>query len=326
MPRGGILKDQRTVVLVFAGPGPVMSQEDNKAETAAKITPGLAYIVQSSQDERDLASSRDLAQYLPPFEAAKEFAAELDKVLASVGHPGKFLSPAEAGIAKEQLDAFNKSSDLLDWRLRYYIQNPDHPVPRNYSTLLELDDALIFEADLAYGVAQDDQQNATPTLTAVVKLYKAGTMRLLWRHEAALEDKPGQRLLYDFKRDGGDLIKKYRRMMPALAQKLGDDYKKELQGAGLYLPARPAAVAVSTSAPSGFTPYSFAPSALPGMAVSTAAAPAPFVPPPGVSMSTTTAAALGLTPIGGASAETQPAQQPPTQTQMQGPKSGNSPR
>jgi hypothetical protein len=252
IPVGGVLKDQRTVIAVFASPGPVVTQDENKAESAAKITPGLAYLVQSSQNDRDLAASRDLGQYLPPFDAASEFFAELKKALKTSGHPGKLLSPEEAELTGDQLKAFDRASDTLDWRLRYFIQNPDHPVPRNYETMLKLNDALVFEADLAWGVALDDQQSAVPNLDCVVKLFRVDGMHALWRHEVSVEDRKGARLLYDFKREPQPLLKAWRALLPGLAQKVAADYKTELQTAGLYLPPREpeapvAAVAASTA-------------------------------------------------------------------------------
>jgi hypothetical protein len=91
-------------------------------------------------------------------------------------------------------------------------------VPRNYSTFLQLDDALLFEANLLYGVALDDQQNAPPRLSVMSRLYRVNTMRLLWRHENSVEDKGSQTLLYDFKRDGAKLVDAYRRLLPQLAK------------------------------------------------------------------------------------------------------------
>lgn len=263
IPKGAILKDQRTVLAVFAGPGPVISQDDNKAETAAKLTPGLAYIVQAAQNEKETAASKDLGQYLPSWEPAKELETALKKVLPASGHPGRFIAPDEGGIAPEDMTRLDKASDILDWRLRYYITTPDHPVPRNYSTFLQLDDALIFEVNLAYGVALDDQQNAWPQLNTMTKLFRANTMHLLWKHENTVEDKGGLKLLYEYKRNGVALIDAYRKMLPGLASAIVADYRKELSGIGPagIGPSVPASTAAASNLPTSLPPGWTAPAA-----------------------------------------------------------------
>lgn len=232
--KGAVEKDQRTVLLLFTSPGPEIIELDTKVEAAAKFMPGVGLVVQSAQNERDLAASVDLQKYLPKWRVDKLFYPLLMKALASSGHPGKLITPEQANIPAPTLSEFNRADNILDWRLRYYYQNPNGSVPRNYSTLLSLDDALILEVNLAYGVGTDGEGNATPALGAVIKLLRANTMRTLWRHEETLEDKPGTKTLYEFKVSPLDLIAKYEKMLPAMAQRLAQSYTKNLKEAGIF--------------------------------------------------------------------------------------------
>lgn len=236
MPPGGVLKGQRTVVAVFAPPTVVMTKEENKAEEAGKLMPIMAYAVQSLQNDRDTAASKDMAQYLPDWDPAGEFYPILMKALPATGHPGKFILPADGGMSDDDLKKYNTASNVMDWRLRYYYDDPDHPVPRNYSTHLDLDDALLLEVNFTYGLVQDDQQNGTPEVASMTKLFRVNSMHLLWKHENVMDDKAGQKLIYEYKQNGADLLGKWRKMLPGLAQGIADDYKKELVAAGLYLP------------------------------------------------------------------------------------------
>lgn len=236
VPPGGVLKGQRTVVAVFVPPVVVMTQDENKAEAAGKLMPIMAYAVQTLQNDRDAAASKDMAQYLPDWDPAAEFYPILMKELPATGHPGKFISPADGGMSDDDLKKYNSANNVMDWRLRYYYDDPDHPVPRNYSTHLDLDDALLLEVNFTYGLVQDDQQNGTPELAAMTRLFRVNSMHLLWKHENVVDDKPGQKMVYEFKQNGGDLLTKWRKLMPTLAQGIAADYKKELVAAGLYLP------------------------------------------------------------------------------------------
>jgi len=297
-----VLNGQRTVVAVFVPPVVVMTQDENKAEAAGKLMPIMAYAVQTLQNDRDAAASKDMAQYLPDWDPAAEFYPILMKELPATGHPGKFIMPADGGMSDDDLKKYNGSTNVMDWRLRYYYDDPDHPVPRNYSTHLDLDDALLLEVNFTYGLLQDDQQNGTPELAAMTRLFRVNSMHLLWKHENVVDDKPGQKMVYEFKQNGGDLLTKWRKLMPSLAQALAADYKKELVAAGLYLPgpgAPPlprstttveglapaggaAGAAASPSNPSSALPSGWAApagSALPsGWAAPPAATPAPTAP------------------------------------------------
>lgn len=254
MAKGAVQPGQRTVVAAYVAPGPSIAESDTKVETAAKILPGLGLVVQSAQEDRELAASKDLQQYLPDWKPLEQFHPLLMHELSSVNYPGRFVTPAEAELSSDTLKAFNKADNLLDWRLRYVIESPERPVPRNYASILSLDDALILEANLLYGVASvpgDMEGNMSPTLTALVKFYRAGTMRLLWRHEETVEDKAGARSLYEFKVEPNDLVSKWQKLLPQLAQRAAASLGAQLTGIPLPPPtgAQPPAPSFPPSAP-----------------------------------------------------------------------------
>ena len=93
LPKGAIADGQRTLLLVYASPGPIFVEDDSKVETAAKIVPGLGLVVKSVQDDSQTRKSKELAQYLPPsFDPAAEFLPLLSKELKNnSGHPGRFI-------------------------------------------------------------------------------------------------------------------------------------------------------------------------------------------------------------------------------------------
>lgn len=273
LPRGAVSPGQRTVLLVYSSPGPVITELDSKAETAAMILPGLGLLVQSAHDDRDLAASRDLQQYLPAWDPAGKFHPLLARELATTGHPGRFIGAEEAGLSPAELSGWNKAEHYLDWRRRYFQENPELPAPRDYSKNLSLDDALIFEVDLAHGVERDGEGNAAPNLSAAVRLLRASTLRTLWRREMAVEDKAGARTLYDFKVEPDDLIAKWEKLMPALAGKIAAALRENLKAEGPPAPAAAAAAVSTAAAPAvAVSTSAAAPAAPPEVGISTAAA------------------------------------------------------
>ena len=231
MPKGVVQKDQRTLLLVYAAPGPAVTEEDSNVDTAAKILPGLGQLVQGSQDEKDLASAKNLQQFLPAFKPEEQFYPALHKELSGIGYAGRLVSPAEAELPAQTIQEYNRASDELDWRLRYYFPNADLPIPRDYSKILALDDALILEVNLMYGVARVPQSTeglVTPSLGALLKFYRANTMRLYWRHEETLSDTGGAKSLYEFESQPQSLLDSWNKLMPQLAGKLASAFKTAL--------------------------------------------------------------------------------------------------
>lgn len=265
LPKASVARDQRTLLLVFASPAPVMAEDDSKAETAAKIVPGLGIVVKAAQDDAAAKKSKELQQYLPAWDPAAELLPIVAKELKNSGHPGRFIELSEApDLAPDRLKVMNRADDVNDWQLRYYILNPNYPAPRNYSALLSLDDALIFEVNLRWGLALGDEDKATPTLGAVTRLVRASTSHVIWRHEDTAVDAAGARTSYEFKTQPDDLLAKYRRLFGPLAQALVATYRRNLMGAGLFQnPTISIAPAYGVSLSTGVALSTAAPAAMP---------------------------------------------------------------
>ena len=287
-----ITKDQRVLLVVYSNPTPIISEEDSKGEVAAKIVPGLGLIVKDSQDQRDLKASIDLQRYLPGFDAASLFDPDFRKQIAALGQPGKLIAPADTGLPADTWRRLNAATDELDWQIRYYLPQPagGGAVSRNYANFLALDDAVVLEVNLAYGLNSDGDQNYWPALKAVTKLIRANTMHTLWRHENMLEEKGVNKTLYEFKTAPDTLAFAWKRLMPGLGAQIADDLRKNLSGAGV--PLNPYAAPYNGGGVAGLpagpgwapapTPTMPNPSALIGgpPAPAPAAPGAPFVPKP----------------------------------------------
>lgn len=229
LAKGAITPGQRTIVVVYSGPGPVIEELDSKVEGAAKIIPGIGLVVQDAQEERMLNQSRDLQKYLGPFDAAEHFTPALRGALDLTGHPGKWTQPEETDVPPESWKRLNAAKDLLDWRRRYLLDDPGGPLPRNYSQFLSLDDALVLEVNVAYGCDTDGEGNAKPSALATARLWRAGNMRLLWKREEKVgETPPEERSLYDYKVSPQELLDAYKRLLPLLAQQLAATYRRHL--------------------------------------------------------------------------------------------------
>ncbi|MDE2039631.1 MAG: hypothetical protein KGO96_05890 [Elusimicrobia bacterium] len=228
-----IQRGQRVLLLVYAAPGPLVREQDNKAESAAKIVPGLGLLVEQSQEERDLKASQALGRYLPSWDPAAELDAVLRPRLAALGLPGPLLASADTKVAPSRWARLNAASDVMDWRRRYVAQSPGTPsVGRDYSKLLTLDGDLVLEVDLSYGLDDlaGDGLAYAPGLDAVVKLVRADTAHRLWFHEESLSDKAGARSLYDFERQPADLLASWKRLLPELSAQLADSLRQSLSG------------------------------------------------------------------------------------------------
>lgn len=252
MTTGAIQKDQRLLLLVFPAPGPIVSEDDSKGETAAKIMPGLALLVTEAQDQRDLKTAQDLQQYLPAWDPAAAFLPAFKSQVSALGQPGKLIAAEETELPADTWVRLNQSSDSLDWQHRYFSLPLGHAVARNYSSFLALDDALVLEVNLAYGLNSDGEGLYTPTAKAVTKLLRASTMRQFWRHEDSVSDKAAARALYDFKVKPEDLIFAWKRLLPLLGAQVAENLGKNLVLAKVPVANAPASgVSLSTSVPSG---------------------------------------------------------------------------
>lgn len=235
MAAQAVRRDQKAVVLLFVSPGPVMSERDSMVEQAAKVVPGLGFMIKASQDHRDLEASKDLQRYLPAWQPAALLYPALMDALAKTGHALRLLPPDQAGLSQEALRRLNLAADVGEWQLRYFVRTADKAAPiayRDYASLPELKDALVLEVNLAYGAPSNGEGKWVPTLASVTKLYRAEDMKVLWRHEDAVEDRTGLKTFAAFKNDPSSLLAAYERLMPALSQSLSAGLSKSLQEAG----------------------------------------------------------------------------------------------
>jgi len=251
MTKGEMQKGQRTILLVFAAPTPVMTAEESNVATAVDIIPGVGQLAQSVRDDRNTAVSQDLARALPaPWDPAAEFAPKLRAELDRAGSPGTWMMPSETEIIPDRLVGWNQADNVADWTMKYYGLGPMPPAaPRNYSRIPGISDALIFEANLSWGLDADADGNQSPFLACRARLYAAATGNLLWSQEELLPDGGFKGSLETLKPNGDQLETHWRALMPPLAAKLADDFRKSLLTAGLY-----AGPALSTAPPAGALP------------------------------------------------------------------------
>ncbi|HAM36675.1 MAG TPA: hypothetical protein DEB40_01605 [Elusimicrobia bacterium] len=243
---------QRTVVLVFAAPGPwVISDSESKAESAAKTMPLFSAVVQTFQDDRDKAASAGLAQYLPRWKPEELLEPPLMSALSSSGFPAKFVSAAEADLGTATLRGFNRASDILEWQRKYFYGDLTQPHPRDYAGVLSLDDALVLEVGVLPALAADDDGNMIPTLNAASRLVRASTLRVVWHHEDKVEDRAAARSLYEFKTLPQQLMDRWKALMPELASKISASLSASLPPAPSAPPAGGAEPLASGPPPAG---------------------------------------------------------------------------
>lgn len=267
--RGAVARGQRLVVLVWQAPGPwLVADPDNKAEIALKISP-LGSFLQGMQEDRVNDLSKEVQPYLPRPRYDQALEAAFVAGLKS-SHDGPVQTALEAGITPAQWRDWNKAEDQLQWRRRYFAPDPYGPAPRDYSKILALDDAVILEVNLQFGLEPDEQERALPALTAALRAYRANTTRLLWSREELFMDKTSSMTLSEFRASPSDLTDRLLALSAPLGAKLAAD---AAAGLALVPPQR-----VVVERPSGGA--DLAPSVAPA-APSPAAAPAPLPEAPG---------------------------------------------
>lgn len=259
---------QRTAVIVYPSPSPwVIANPDSKAESAAKTMPGLSFVVSSFQEDRSLKESADLKLYLPRWRPDQKLLPYMMEELSKSGFSGVFLTTAQAEIPEERLRQLNRSTDILGWQKSYFDEAEGRSFARNYGSMLHLDDALIFEVNLLYGVNGNDDGNMVPTLSASSRLLHANTLHPIWRHEDMVEDPASARSLYEFKTLPRQLLDLWEKLMPQLAAKISASLRASMDAPLPYAPPPP-------------------PQPLPALP---SVPPAPSAPPPAISASSPTA-------------------------------------
>jgi len=272
-PRGAIRPGQRLVVMVHQSPGPwIVADPDSKAESALKVLP-MGTFLQGVQEERINEFSKEIQPYLP--RPRYDQAVETALIAAlKAAHGGSVQTAAEAGISPLQRKEWNAAADQLDWRRKYYFTEAGRGAPRDYSKLLSLDDAVIVEVNLSFGLEPDDKERTLPLLSAASRAYRADTARMLWSREERLSDETSSATLTEFRAEPVELTDRLFALSQPLAAKIAAGLVRD---AGL-IPAPPPILAepVPAAAP--------APAAAPDISTAPLAAPAPPVtaePPPG---------------------------------------------
>ena len=239
-PRGMVKPGQRLIVMVFQSPGPwIVADPDSKAETALKLLP-LGTFLMGVQENRINELSKEIQPYLPRPRYDQALEAALIKALKAA-HGGQVQTAAEAGIAPLQRREWNAAADQLEWRRKYYFTDTGRASPRNYSKLLSLDDAVIIEVNLSFGLEPDEEDRTLPVLSAAARAHRADTTRMLWSREERLSDKTSSATLTEFRADPTDLTDRLYAMSVPLANQIASSLARDV---GL-LPAAPPILADS---------------------------------------------------------------------------------
>lgn len=202
-PHGAVKPGQRLVVMVYQSPGPwIVADPDSKAETALKLLP-LGSFLQGMQEDKINDLSKEIQPYLP----RPHYGEAVERALIAglkAAHDGPVLTAAEAGIDPRQRRDWNAAADQLDWRRKYFVTDPGRAA-RDYTKLLSLDDAIIVDVNLSYGLEPDDAERTLPRLSAATRLYRADTNRLMASREDGLSDSTSSGTLSEFRAAPADL-------------------------------------------------------------------------------------------------------------------------
>ncbi len=251
-PRGAVKPGQRLIVMVYQSPGPwIVADPDSKAETALKLMP-LGTFLQGVQEDRINDLSKEIQPYLPRPRYDQAVEAELIKGLKAA-HNGTVQTAAEAGIPPLQRKGWNAAADQLDWRRKYYFTDAGKISPRDYSKLLALDDAVILDVNLSFGLEPDEQDRTVPLLSAASRAYRADTARMLWSREERLSDTTSSSTLTEFRAAPAELTDRLYALSAPLADRIAAGLARD---AGLIPPPPPIAI---EAAPPGGVELSSAP-------------------------------------------------------------------
>ncbi len=242
-PRGAVKAGQRLIVMVYQSPGPwIVADPDSKAETAIKLLP-LGTFLQGMQEDRINDLSKEIQPYLPRPRYDQAVEAALIKTLKTA-HNGTVQTAAEAGIPPQQRKEWNAAADQLDWRRKYYFTDTGKASPRDYSKLLSLDDAVILDVNLSFGLEPDEQDRTLPLLSAASRAYRADTARMLWSREERLSDTTSSSTLTEFRAAPAELTDRLYSLSAPLADRIAAGLARDV---GL-IPAPPP-IAVETTPP-----------------------------------------------------------------------------
>lgn len=284
---------QRTILMVFPSPGAwVVTDSASKADSMAKTLPVLGTVTQGMQDDRYRTASASLQRYLPPWKPQEVLEPLLMTELAKTRFPGKFIPASEAALDTATVSAWNRAADTLDWQTKYLHEDTALPHPRDYTRILSLDDALVFEANLLPYVAADESDNVIPSLTLTSALYRCRDMHLLWRNEVTVDSKANARTLYEFKTLPQQLVDRWKDLMPTLAAQVAQNFSIALASASAAGIPSGAAISSGTVGAPAISTGTETPPLVPAVAPGTAA-----VITPEVSSGTVTAPVVPIVPI-----------------------------
>jgi hypothetical protein len=256
-PRGAVKPGQRLIVMVYQSPGPwIVADPDSKAESALKLMP-LGTFLQGMQEDRVNELSKEIQPYLPRPRYDQAVEAALVNALKAV-HNGQVQTFAEAGITPVQRKDWNTASDQLDWRRKYYFTEAGRPSPRDYSKLLSLDDAIILEVNLSFGLEPDEQDRTLPLLSAASRAYRADTARMLWSREERLSDVTSSSTLTEFRAAPTELTDRLYVMSAPLAVRIATGFERDTGMIAAPPPivtgTDPATIAAPPGTPPAFNP------------------------------------------------------------------------
>jgi len=268
---------QRTILMVFPSPGAwVVTDSSSKADSMAKTLPVLGMVTQGAQDERYRTASTSLQQYLPHWKPQEVLEPLLITELAKTRFPGKFIPASEAALDTATVTGWNRAADTLDWQNKYLHEDAALPHPRDYTRVLALNDALVFEANLLPYVAADENSNVIPSLTLTSALYRCRDMHLLWKNELTVDSKANARTLYEFKTLPQQLVDRWKELMPALAAQVAQNFNIALASASAV--GMPSGTAVSSGTVEAPAVSTAAVTPPPAPAISTGTETPPLVP------------------------------------------------
>jgi hypothetical protein len=269
---------QRTIVAIYPSPGPwVVSESESKAESASKVLPLLSSMVQSYQDNRDNTAAADLAQYIPRWSPEKLYASHLMEALAATTFPGRFIPAAESELDTATLRALNQAADTLDWQNKYFLTDSAQAQARDYSKILSLDDAIVYETNILPSIAMDDDGNMIPTLSVLSRLVRCRTGHSLWAHMDTAQNKEAARSMFEFKTLPQALVGRWISLMPTLSLQAANSLRVALgevpvsTATTVSPPPRPAPQATAISTTTTGSP----PPVTPWPSISTTAIPSP---------------------------------------------------
>jgi hypothetical protein len=318
-PHGVYQPGQRLIVMVYQAPGPwIVSDTDSKLESAAQITP-LGFAVASLQNNHTLAVSKAIEQYLPRPRYDEEFQKALLAELALHLSSAPLQTGLEAGITPEQMQRWNRAHDQLDWRQIYFAPDPDGPPPRNYSRDYGFDDALILDANLAFGTTATDAGQLQPDLAVAWRVYRGLNGRKVWEGSDELIDTTSSSTLVDIQTNPSDLPARLETLAPKLGQSVGHEFARAfglLPSTSPAAGARPGLLPAAPAAPlnPGLLPLDYllrlssptadgaplppppTPNAIPVPTLSTTTSVSPAAAPPSVALSTAAAPSAPVPP------------------------------